>query len=126
MMGILIPLCLQNGVFLGSVFACYCFLFNGYFILFPHIEKPWNYVSYTSFCKYATSATIHAIYGYDRKPLECPKSEIYCVFRFPRDILTFFNVRDDEYYINVMILSCFMIFFYMISFFSLRYRTGRG
>ena len=44
-------------------------------------------VMYISYIRYGLEGLIIATYGYDRGKLPCPSDEVYCHYKYPRELL---------------------------------------
>lgn len=46
-----------------------------------------TFVMYLSYIRYGLEGLIIATYGYNRQKLPCPRDEMYCHYRVPRELL---------------------------------------
>lgn len=73
--------------------------------------------------RFALEGLVVSIYGYGREPLEC-LSEEYCHYRFPETIFKEIGMLDGKYCSDLTVMICFMIFFVIISFLTLKRRLN--
>ncbi|XP_026500691.2 dnaJ homolog subfamily C member 10-like [Vanessa tameamea] len=102
--GNLIGTCVQaiNGTFFGAITTCAMIVFAGFLVLTSHMSPLMQYLSFISFLKYVFEALALSVYAYNRAPLDCPESELYChmklKFILVLLILTKSAMTDVSYY----------------------------
>ncbi|KAG6463199.1 hypothetical protein O3G_MSEX013735 [Manduca sexta] len=109
-----------NGTFFGAITTCAMIAFAGFLVLFAHMSRAMQLVSYISFLKHVFGALILAIYSYGRQPLACPDTEDYCHLRYPSEIMNEFSVADDSYWVDILILLIEIAVVRVIAYYTLR------
>lgn len=114
---------LQVAVYLGPVTAIPVLLFSGFFVNFQTMPVYLQWLSYLSYMRYSFEGLLHAIYGFDRKNLDCAEEqEVKCQFNKPKDILEQWDV-ENVFYIDFIILCVFFVSLRIGCYFVLRWRV---
>ena len=111
---------LQSAVYLGPITTIPILLFSGFFVTFDTIPPYLRWLSYVAYVRYGFEGTLLAIYGFDRPNLHC--SQAYCHYRSPVKFLEEFDVRHSVYWIDVVVLTGFVIVLRVIAFFVLKWK----
>ena len=75
------------------------------------------YIAYT---RYGFEGTMLAVYGHDRKPLECP--EEFCFFKAPVKVLQWMDMDGAVYWIDLVVMMGYFCIIRFSAFFILRWR----
>ncbi|VVC95608.1 unnamed protein product [Leptidea sinapis] len=120
--GSVIGSCLNpiNGTFMGAITTCVMLVFAGYLVLAAHMHAVMKFVSYGSFLKYAFESVVLSIYSYDRQPLNCPDSRVYCHLRHPREILKELSISPGSYWKDIIIMVIEIVVLRIIAYWTLR------
>jgi ATP-binding cassette, subfamily G (WHITE), member 1 len=94
-------------------------LFSGFFVLMKDTGYGWHWLFYSSFLKHALDADFLAIFGFDRRKLDCEAR--YCHYRWPHKFLESLGIQTTfQQALNAIIFSLFL--FRILAFFVIRYR----
>jgi ATP-binding cassette, subfamily G (WHITE), member 1 len=95
-------------------------MFSGFFVLMKDTSSQWHWLFYSSFLKHALDCGFLAIFGYNRKKLECEKAD-YCHFRLPHKFLESLGVPTS--FLDALLVIIFSLFlFRVLAFFVIKYR----
>lgn len=109
-----------NGTFLGAISTCGMLIFAGFLVFFKHMPVFMYYVSYLSYLRYSMEALVHAVYGFDREVLPCPKHIDYCHYRMPSIILDELSMADGKFWINIGVLCANFVVLRLIGYCTLK------
>ncbi|XP_012546162.1 ATP-binding cassette sub-family G member 4 [Bombyx mori] len=109
-----------NGTFLGAIMICTMIVFAGFLILFSHMSSWMRAVSQASFLRYSLEALVLSLYGYDRSPMKCPETALYCPLRYSMQVLTEFSMKQNRYWIDVGILFGVIFAVRILAYYSLK------
>lgn len=107
-----------NGTFLGAIIICALLSVTGFLALYNSMPKFLYYCSYLSYLKFAIHGFMHAIYGFDREKIFCPKT--YCHYRAPDSFMTDFSMGDGRFWIDVAILCFNCVLFRFVTYCTLK------
>nr|VZI45356.1 unnamed protein product [Spirometra erinaceieuropaei] len=111
---------LEVAVFLGPATGIPILLFSGFFVTLDAIPKYLQWLSYSSFTRYAFEGAMKGIYGGNRSTLNCTKSQrspvsIPCIPN-PQSVLSFLNISSYNFIIDFTVLNIFFIFLRVLCF----------
>ena len=109
---------LQSGVFIGPVSSVPLVLFSGFFVNFNAMPYYVRIISYISFIRYGFEGAMVAVYGYDRKPLEC--HDDFCLYKPPRKFLKDMSMDQAQYWFDAVILLALLVAVRVIAYYLLR------
>lgn len=115
--------CIRVAVFIGLASALPFFIISGFLISLSSTPTIINWISYTSFIRYAFEAVMIAIYGDDRPPLDCSSS--YCMFRHPKDWLKMYDMTDGSYFWSMIGVLAIILLQRLAIYFILRIKLRR-
>ncbi|XP_076241781.1 ATP-binding cassette subfamily G member 4-like isoform X2 [Calliopsis andreniformis] len=107
-----------NGTFIAAILTCGMLALAGFLALYSHMPSVLFYVSYISYLKYSLHALLHAMYGFNREMLNCPKN--YCHYRVPELVLTEFSMTDRKYWTDIVLLFCYYAIFKFMAYCTLK------
>ena len=113
-----------NGTFVGAITLCTMLSLSGFLAHFSHMPRILFYSSYLSYIKYGVHAFVHAIYGYNREKLSCPK--IYCHYSMPSTLMTDLSMTDGMYWLDIFLLFCGYILCRIVVYLSLKKKLSRA
>ena len=113
-----------NGTFLGAIILCAMLSLSGFLAHFSHMPRILFYSSYLSYIKYGVHAFVHAIYGFNREKLSCPK--IYCHYNMPSTLLTDLSMTDGKYWFDIFLLFCGWLLCRIVVYLSLKRKLARA
>ena len=94
-------------------------MFSGFFVLMKDASYGWHWLFYSSFLKHALDAGMEAIFGFNRKKLNCEAD--YCHYRWPHKFLESLGVQTT--FTNALYVIIFSLFlFRLTAFFVIKYR----
>ncbi|XP_043269559.1 ATP-binding cassette sub-family G member 1-like [Venturia canescens] len=79
-------------------------------------------VMYISYIRYGLEGLIIATYGYNREKLPCPPEEMYCQYKYPRELLRVMGMENTIFWIDFAALIAILIIFRSITYYLLRQR----
>ncbi|XP_017777777.1 PREDICTED: ATP-binding cassette sub-family G member 1-like [Nicrophorus vespilloides] len=108
--GLLLGSCLnlRNGVFVGSYVHMPLMLLSGFGLLVKDVPSYFNIIGYISYMRYAVSGMNVAIYGYNRKKLECPDDE-FCYYTTGASFLKEMEIKDHSFWTD---FSCMIAIYF--------------
>lgn len=109
-----------NGIFFGAVALALMISVGGFIILFTHMGKVMYFLTYISYISFSTEGLMHALYGFDRAPLNCPYEADYCHITASEDLLKSMGMESPNYWLDVGYLFCSFIAFRTVAFITLR------
>ncbi|KAG5681538.1 hypothetical protein PVAND_010960 [Polypedilum vanderplanki] len=133
------------GTILGNFFISPFLIFSGFFIQFNHVQSWLHWFFHFSFLKYALEGGVYAIFGFQRKKLECDENGDddkiqFCFFTDPNKLIREKGIQDcannstkkcadvmyedqkTNFYIVIVALIMFIILFRVIAYCIMRYR----
>ncbi|KAM7537773.1 hypothetical protein Aperf_G00000078476 [Anoplocephala perfoliata] len=118
---------LEVSVFLGPATGIPILLFTGFLITLDTIPKYLQWLSYSSFARYAFEGSIKGIYGNNRTAMSCSKktpatASLPCVSD-PNSVLTLLSVSHYHYGIDFAVLAVFFFVLRLLCFFVLKWRA---
>lgn len=87
------------------------------------IEYSMKIAMCTSYIRLAIVA-LHLAMLEDRPQFDCLEEMLICFYKDPKHILRDFGMLGHSYWIEILGLTCFVIFYQLIAFFALRYRLS--
>eukprot|EP00108_Taenia_solium_P011211 TsM_000319100 transcript=TsM_000319100 gene=TsM_000319100 len=106
---------LEVSVFLGPATGIPIILFSGFFITLDTIPKYLQWLSYSSFTRYAFEGSMKGIYGHNRSEMNCSKkpaaSSVFPCMAEPQSVLTLLSVSHYHYGIDITVL---IVFFFIL------------
>lgn len=111
---------IQAAVFMGPVTAIPILLFSGFFVTFNTIPKYLQWLSYSSYVRYAFEGTLLCIYGFEREDLECNSK--FCYFTDPLKFLEQMDVSEGKLYIDFIVLIAFFFILRIVGYIVLRWK----
>ncbi|XP_045480296.1 ATP-binding cassette sub-family G member 1-like [Harmonia axyridis] len=117
---------IESGVFLGPISTIPMVLFSGFFANLDDIPYYLKWLPYASYVKYSFEGTMIAIYGLDRKKLDCKND--YCHFKYPKQFLEDMSMKDDmnTFIINVSVLIGIFLTLRFFTYFVLRIKLRQN
>lgn len=112
--------CLQNGAIFGPFFICPFLIFSGFFIQIKDAHPVLHWLFHISFLKYSLEGSSLAIFGYDRKKMEC--NEIFCQYVIPKKFLTDVEMVNGDYLNTILALFIIFIIFRVAAFYIMLYK----
>lgn len=111
-----------NGTFLGAITTCAFLVFAGILVLFNHMPRVMYYITFISYIRYAVEAMVQSIYGFERSNLSCPTQDgiTYCQYRIPKVLLKELAMIENNYWINIIVLTIYFIILRFIAYCSLK------
>nr|CDS29201.1 ATP binding cassette sub family G [Hymenolepis microstoma] len=118
---------LEVSVFLGPATGIPIILFSGFFITLDTIPKYLQWLSYSSFTRYAFEGSMKGIYGNNRTTLNCSKrpstsAPMPCLGD-PESVLNLLSISRYHYGIDFIVLIIFFIALRFLCFIVLRWRA---
>lgn len=107
-----------NGTFIAAIITCAMLAMTGFLALYNHMSVVLVHISYLSYLKYSVHALVHALYGFSREKLFCPKS--YCHYRMPEMLMSELAMTDSKYWIDIVVLSCYYVLFKLVAYCTLK------
>ncbi|VDK38287.1 unnamed protein product [Taenia asiatica] len=118
---------LEVSVFLGPATGIPIILFSGFFITLDTIPKYLQWLSYSSFTRYAFEGSMKGIYGHNRSGMNCSKkptaSSVFPCMADPQSVLTLLSVSHYHYGIDITVLIVFFFILRVLCFFVLKWRA---
>jgi ABC-2 type transporter. len=116
-------LSLQVALFLTSVIIMPMFLVSGFFVHLDDISPYLSWLSYISIFRYGLESAMIAIYGFNRKPLQC--NQIYCHYKYPQRFLEDLGIKNDDntVWFNLSMLCVFLLVSQLMLYLVLRYKA---
>ncbi|KAL5104444.1 ATP-binding cassette sub-family G member 1 [Taenia crassiceps] len=118
---------LEVSVFLGPATGIPIILFSGFFITLDTIPKYLQWLSYSSFTRYAFEGSMKAIYGSNRSGMNCSKkptaSSVFPCITDPQSVLTLLSISHYHYGIDITVLIVFFFILRVLCFFVLKWRA---
>ena len=110
---------IQHAIIIAGCGISFCTVFSGFFVLMRDTGYPWHWLFYCSFLKHALDGGFLAIFGFDRKKLEC--EAVYCHHRLPHKFLETLGIQSN--FIDTLPVIIFSLFlFRILAFFVIKYR----
>ncbi|KAI5639924.1 ABC-2 type transporter domain-containing protein [Phthorimaea operculella] len=109
-----------NGTFFGAITTCAMLVFAGFLVLLQHMSPTMRFISYFSFLRYAFEGLVLSVYAFERPVLECPLSEPYCHYKYPKEILREFSFKQDNYFLDLAVLLLEVLVLRVIAYLTLR------
>jgi ATP-binding cassette, subfamily G (WHITE), member 1 len=110
----------KYGATIGCFFIFPFLIYSGFFIKISEVNESMHWLFHISFFKYAFDGAMQAIYGYNRKKLNC--NAIYCHFVDPKYFKKFIEMPSCSYQTAVFAWIDFVIIFRLIAFFIIKFR----
>lgn len=112
-----------NGIFLGPALTVPLMLFavQGLGSTEP-LPLYRTFVMYLSYIRYGLEGLIIATYGYNRQKLPCPRDEMYCHYRVPRELLRTMGMEHVVFWVDFVALIVTFILFKALTYYLLRQR----
>ncbi|XP_017760131.1 PREDICTED: ATP-binding cassette sub-family G member 1-like isoform X1 [Eufriesea mexicana] len=79
-------------------------------------------IMYLSYIRYGLECLITALYGYNREKLDCPSTEIFCMFGGPRQVLRLMKMEHVIFWVDFTVLIIILIFLKILTYYLLRQR----
>ncbi|ALC39044.1 CG5853 [Drosophila busckii] len=96
-----------NGTFLAPVLTIPMMMFAGFGVTLRDLPSYLRWGSHISHLRYGLEGFIAAIYGMDRKVLEC--NEPYCHYRYPKKFLEEISMTGDQFWKDLIALCSMMV-----------------
>lgn len=77
-----------------------------------------------SYLRYGLEGIVEAIYGFDRKDMECPNVEIFCPYKKPKFLLLQMGFEDVNTKVSICALMTFYIVFNFLAFYMIKQRIS--
>lgn len=77
---------------------------------------------YLSYIRYGLEGLITALYGFNRKALDCPPTEIFCEFGAPRVLLQTMQMDHAIFWVDLLALIIILVFLKIATYYLLRQR----
>ncbi|KAM3178815.1 hypothetical protein ACTXT7_001772 [Hymenolepis weldensis] len=118
---------LEVSVFLGPATGIPILLFSGFFITLDTIPKYLQWLSYSSFTRYAFEGSMKGIYGNNRTAMNCSKrpsasASMPCLGD-PRSVLNLLSISQYHLGIDFIVLIFFFFVLRLLCFIVLRWRV---
>uniref|UniRef100_A0A5K3EHP8 ABC2_membrane domain-containing protein n=4 Tax=Mesocestoides corti TaxID=53468 RepID=A0A5K3EHP8_MESCO len=118
---------LEVAVFLGPATGIPIILFSGFFITLDTIPKYLQWLSYSSFTRYAFEGSMKSIYGNNRSVMNCIKKpsvspSLPCINE-PNSVLTLLSISQYHYGIDLIVLNVFFFVLRILCYFVLKWRS---
>ncbi|VUZ51605.1 unnamed protein product [Hymenolepis diminuta] len=118
---------LEVSVFLGPATGIPILLFSGFFITLDTIPKYLQWLSYSSFTRYAFEGSMKAIYGSNRTAMNCSKrpsasASMPCLGD-PQSVLNLLSISQYHFGIDFIVLILFFFVLRLLCFIVLRWRV---
>ncbi|XP_014205193.1 ATP-binding cassette sub-family G member 4 isoform X2 [Copidosoma floridanum] len=113
-----------NGTFLAPTLSVPMMMFAGFGVSLRDLPSYLKWGSYISYLRYGLEGYVNAIYGLDRKPLDCVNEDFdFCLFKktkkFVSDVT---SMRDDQFWNDIAALACILVILRFAAYFFLRWR----
>ncbi|XP_026828105.1 ATP-binding cassette sub-family G member 4 [Ooceraea biroi] len=109
-----------NGTFIGPTLAVALMMFSGFGILLRDLPSYLKWGSYVSYLRYGLEGFIDAIYGLNRPVLPC--EELYCHYRYPTKFLSDIDMKEGQFWNDVMALTAILIITRCCTYLLLRWK----
>ncbi|XP_017299741.1 ATP-binding cassette sub-family G member 4 isoform X2 [Diaphorina citri] len=109
-----------NGTFVGPVLVVPMMMFSGFGVSINDIPKYMRWGSELSYLRYGLEGYVAAIYGLDRKTLQC--DELYCHYKEPKKFLQTVSQPSDNFWSSSVTLVFILIVMKLIAYFFLSWR----
>lgn len=106
------------GCFLVPALSIPLLLFAGFFLKYEEIATYLQPVRAISFFRYAFEGMLQAVYGGDRPKLKC--STEFCLFRWPKSILTHMDMPSTTFTTIILVLTGWMLILHILTYIVLR------
>ncbi|XP_050541248.1 ATP-binding cassette sub-family G member 4-like [Daktulosphaira vitifoliae] len=83
-------------------------LFSGILVKISDTPKFLSKLYDISYFKHGMEALMHSIYGHNRPNLKC--TEVFCYYSSPTKVLKDFDMPDDKYWTNFLVLTAMYLF----------------
>lgn len=113
-----------NGTFIGACTLATMLSLAGVLPLFQHMPEFMYALSYLSFLRYSMEAMMIAVYGFDREKINCPPTEDYCYFIYPKELLNELYMTESRFWPNVIALLVYFAVIRVLAFGALKRRLG--
>ncbi|RLU21122.1 hypothetical protein DMN91_005495 [Ooceraea biroi] len=109
-----------NGTFIGPTLAVPLMMFSGFGISLRDLPSYLKWGSYVSYLRYGLEGFIDAIYGLNRPVLPC--EELYCHYRYPTKFLSDIDMKEGQFWNDVMALTAILIITRCCTYLLLRWK----
>ncbi|GAB0087898.1 hypothetical protein DMENIID0001_022600 [Sergentomyia squamirostris] len=112
---------IKMGIFILPATSLLMMIFSGFIIpmnAMPAFMKPISYI--TNF-KYIFEGLMQAVYGYNRKNLECGGK--FCLFASPSQVLDYLNMNNDNYYWDILGIIVWIVVLKLVFYIGLRMKV---
>ncbi|XP_008550685.1 ATP-binding cassette sub-family G member 4 [Microplitis demolitor] len=109
-----------NGTFAGPTLSVPMMMFAGFGVTLRDLPSYLKWGSYISYLRFGLEGYIAAIYGRNRKNLEC--AEVYCHYKKPKIFLNDIAMRDDQFLNDVIALLIMLVATRTFAYYLLRWK----
>lgn len=95
-------------------------MFAGFGVTLRDLPSYLKWGSYISYLRFGLEGYIAAIYGRNRKNLEC--AEVYCHYKKPKIFLNDIAMRDDQFLNDVIALLIMLVATRTFAYYLLRWK----
>ncbi|XP_018331815.1 ATP-binding cassette sub-family G member 4 [Agrilus planipennis] len=112
-----------NGTFFGPCLSVPMMMFAGFGVTLRDLPSYLYWGSYISYLRYGLEGVVSAIYGQDRKILDCPEEE-YCHFKYPSKFLKEISMQGDQFWNDVIALLIIFFFLRILAYCFLKWKLN--
>ncbi|XP_058455667.1 ATP-binding cassette sub-family G member 4-like [Malaya genurostris] len=120
LMGNMYPM--KTSVFLTILVIIPGSLFSGFFVTLKDMPPHMKPLTFVSFVRYSMEGAVNAIYGFDRKDMEC--RDVFCYFTL-RKFLAFLGMPELQWIYDILGLVVWSLILQLVLYVSLLKRTKR-
>ncbi|KAG8038341.1 hypothetical protein G9C98_006668 [Cotesia typhae] len=109
-----------NGTFAGPTLSVPMMMFAGFGVTLRDLPPYLKWGTYVSYLRFGLEGYIAAIYGQNRRDLECV--EVYCHYKKPKTFLKDIAMRDDQFWNDIIALLGMLIITRTFAYYLLRWK----
>uniref|UniRef100_A0A1B0FY32 Uncharacterized protein n=1 Tax=Phlebotomus papatasi TaxID=29031 RepID=A0A1B0FY32_PHLPP len=108
----------QLAIFMMPAFGLPLIVFCGYFIHYSELPTLLQPLTFVTYFRYIFEGSFQAIYGFDRKNLDC--HQVFCYFRSVSKILELMDMKENTYLVDILGIILWILLFKLLFFLALR------
>lgn len=109
-----------NGAFVASAVSFPFLMLAGFGVIYRDLNAFFYTCTYLSYLRFGVEGMLGAVYGYNRKPLDCSKH--ICFYKYAQTFLEDMYLNASQYWTDVMVLCVFLISFKLLGYYGLKWR----